>query len=176
VVLNYAYDAAGQRIDMVLNGVLETHHDFDAANQVLGQVYDVAGNVISDTACLAVYTMPWHNANATAMNDRSYVYLCVRACVGRSGCVGTVPGYVGLWRRHWTNRANRANPGPLVWAASVRTPVPAPIAARFYDPILRRGRDDRARNRARGWPRQARIRWWRRNRCPIGPLGPIIPA
>jgi YD repeat-containing protein len=32
----YAYDAAGKRIDVVLNGVLDTHQEFDAANQVLG--------------------------------------------------------------------------------------------------------------------------------------------
>ena len=32
----YAYDAAGNRTDVVLNGVLDTHHDFDATNQVLG--------------------------------------------------------------------------------------------------------------------------------------------
>jgi hypothetical protein len=39
------------------------------------QVYDVAGNVISDTAHFAVYTVPWHNANATAMNERNCVHL-----------------------------------------------------------------------------------------------------
>ena len=32
----YAYDAAGNCIDVLLNGVLDTHYDFDAANQVLG--------------------------------------------------------------------------------------------------------------------------------------------
>jgi hypothetical protein len=32
----YAYDAAGNCTDVVPNGVLDTHHDFDAANQVLG--------------------------------------------------------------------------------------------------------------------------------------------
>jgi hypothetical protein len=32
----YAYDVASKRIDVVPNGVLDTHHDFDAANQVLG--------------------------------------------------------------------------------------------------------------------------------------------
>ena len=100
--------------------------------------------------------------------------------VGTSGTISTFPsgrlGCVGLWRRHWTNRANRANPGPLVRAASVWTPVAAPTVARFCGPILRRGRDDRTRKRAEGWPRQARIRWWRWNRCPIGPIGPIIPA
>jgi hypothetical protein len=45
----HAYDAAGNRTDMVVNGVLDTHYDCDAANQVLCSVYDVAGNVISDT-------------------------------------------------------------------------------------------------------------------------------
>jgi hypothetical protein len=30
------YDAAGNPIDVVLNGVLDAHHDFDVANQVLG--------------------------------------------------------------------------------------------------------------------------------------------
>jgi hypothetical protein len=55
---HFAYDAAGNRTDVVLNGVLDTHHDWDATNQVLGQVYDVAGNVISDTAHFAVYTVP----------------------------------------------------------------------------------------------------------------------
>jgi YD repeat-containing protein len=33
---HFAYDAAGNRTDVVLNGVLDTHHDCDAANQVLG--------------------------------------------------------------------------------------------------------------------------------------------
>jgi hypothetical protein len=32
---HFAYDAAGNRTDVVLNGVLDTHHDCDAANQVM---------------------------------------------------------------------------------------------------------------------------------------------
>jgi hypothetical protein len=38
---------------VVLNGVLDTHHDCDAANQVLGPVDDVANNVIGDTSRFA---------------------------------------------------------------------------------------------------------------------------
>jgi YD repeat-containing protein len=53
-IYHYAYDATGNRTDVVFNGVLDTHQEFDAANQVLAQVYDVAGNVISDTAPFAV--------------------------------------------------------------------------------------------------------------------------
>jgi YD repeat-containing protein len=34
--IHYAYDAAGNRTTVMLNGVPDTHHDFDAANQVLG--------------------------------------------------------------------------------------------------------------------------------------------
>jgi hypothetical protein len=44
----------------------------------------VADDVISDTAPFAVYTVPWHNANATAMNDRNYVYLCGDDFAGNS--------------------------------------------------------------------------------------------
>jgi hypothetical protein len=33
---HFAYDAAGNRTNVVLNGVLDTHHDFDAANHMLG--------------------------------------------------------------------------------------------------------------------------------------------
>ena len=47
------YDAAGKRTDVVRNGVLDTHHDCNAANQVLGPVDDVANNVISDTSRFA---------------------------------------------------------------------------------------------------------------------------
>ena len=35
-IYDYGDDAAGNRIDVALNGVLDTHYDFDAANQVLG--------------------------------------------------------------------------------------------------------------------------------------------
>ena len=34
-IYHYAYDATGNRTDVVLNGVLDTHQEFDAANQVL---------------------------------------------------------------------------------------------------------------------------------------------
>ena len=34
----------------MLNGVPDVHHDFDAANQVVGWGYDAAGNVLSDTS------------------------------------------------------------------------------------------------------------------------------
>jgi hypothetical protein len=36
VIYHYAYDSAGNCTDVVLNDVLDTPHDFDAANQVLG--------------------------------------------------------------------------------------------------------------------------------------------
>jgi hypothetical protein len=35
----------------------------------------VADNVTSDASRFAIYIVTWHNANPTAMNDRSYVYL-----------------------------------------------------------------------------------------------------
>jgi hypothetical protein len=68
---------------------------------MLGSVYDVAGNVISDIAHFAVDTVPWHNANPTGMNDRNYVYLCGHDVAGNSlassymlrTCTTTVANY-----------------------------------------------------------------------------------
>ena len=53
-VANRWYSRLGSRHtlrhDLVLNGVPDVHHDFDAANQVVGWGYDAAGNVLSDTS------------------------------------------------------------------------------------------------------------------------------
>jgi RHS repeat-associated protein len=51
----YAYDLAGNRTHAWQNGILVAHHDFDAANQVVGWAYDEAGNLKSDSQSLYTY-------------------------------------------------------------------------------------------------------------------------
>jgi len=47
-VYTYTYDLVGNRTDVWQDGLPLEHHDYDAANQVVGWTYDAAGNLIND--------------------------------------------------------------------------------------------------------------------------------
>ncbi len=47
-VYTYTFDLAGNRTDVWQDGLPLEHHDYDAANQVVGWTYDAAGNLIND--------------------------------------------------------------------------------------------------------------------------------
>jgi len=47
-VYTYTFDLAGNRSDVWQDGLPLEHHDYDAANQVVGWTYDAAGNLIND--------------------------------------------------------------------------------------------------------------------------------
>jgi RHS repeat-associated protein len=51
----YAYDLAGNRTDGWTNGTLTNHHDYNAANQVIGWTYDAAGNLTNDGTTTSTY-------------------------------------------------------------------------------------------------------------------------
>lgn len=51
----YSYDLVGNRTDAWVNGAPVEHHDYDAANQVVGWQYDAAGNLLSDGTASYTY-------------------------------------------------------------------------------------------------------------------------
>jgi YD repeat-containing protein len=51
----YAYDLAGNRTEVTVNGTVTEHHTYNAANQVVGWTYDAAGNLLSDGATTSTY-------------------------------------------------------------------------------------------------------------------------
>ncbi|HEY3229310.1 MAG TPA: hypothetical protein VGJ87_08820, partial [Roseiflexaceae bacterium] len=51
----YAYDLAGNRTQVQVNGVTTESRSYDAANQVVGYTYDAAANLTSDSPASSSY-------------------------------------------------------------------------------------------------------------------------
>jgi hypothetical protein len=144
---HYANDAAGNRTDVVLNGILDPHHDGEAANQVLGQVYDVAGNVISDTAPFAV-------ANFLRGVIVGGMILCYEVAVSDVSVGGDA--IVGGRDRPATERASTAQAAvsPTRVLPSSRgsgTALAWPQTRTWIPPLARRSKP-RGRNPPLAWP------------------------
>lgn len=87
----YAYDDAGNRTGVTVNGVLVQSHTYDNADQVVGWTYDDAGNLLDDGT--RTYTWdPLHRLASTSDGTTTIDY----AYDGDNNLAGQFDGSVGI--------------------------------------------------------------------------------